>query len=192
MTQLFNFVGRVFHFLFFLWHSTFNIQLNVFILSLKRSIIVFMLQVAIWGWDFHIHTCNVESKGRLPCHLHSVSLPQVFQLEHVEFWQGTPAQKWWRGHNKLRAARRLWPDGEEGRWHSTFGGLGLIASPCEGLNCPRWECGWSLLHPHYKTLTLGAWGVKKNTKISKKYGSGEWSRHGKTKWLILTSSQQTE
>lgn len=29
---------------------------------------------------------------------------------------------------------------------TSFGGLGLIASPGEGLNCPHWECGSFYTH----------------------------------------------
>lgn len=47
---------------------------------------------------------------------------------------------------KTTTAHRLPSDGEGKRWHSSFGGLGLIASPCEGLKCPYWECGPSYTH----------------------------------------------
>lgn len=95
------------------------------------------------------------SRGRCLCCLYSISLSKPFQLRRVGSQRGTPAQKWWWGWDKPATTHRLWPDGKGWRRHS-FGGFGLIASLCEGLNCPH--CG--PFYTHAWRCWEGKWGVK--------------------------------
>lgn len=92
--------------------------------------------------NFSIHTSTVtKSRGWCLCcpivsHYPSPSSSGMWVLS------GEPqARVRWRGWDKPTATHSLWSDEEGGRRHSSFGGLGLIASPCEGLNRPPWECG---------------------------------------------------
>lgn len=92
--------------------------------------------------NFSIHTSTVtKSRGWCLCcpivsHYPSPSSSGMWVLS------GEPqARVRWQGRDKPTATHSLWSDEEGGRRHSSFGGLGLIASPCEGLNRPPWECG---------------------------------------------------
>ena len=77
--------------------------------------------------------------------------------------RGTPARCGERGGEDGTNQPLLAGSGRMGREEddTSFGGLGLMASPGEGLNCPHWECG-PFLHPRLKTEGDRGVQAKKN------------------------------
>lgn len=93
----------------------------------------------------YAHTCKVtKSGGRCLCCLHSVSLSHPLPAPAWVLCR-KPQTQWW-GWDKPTTAHRLRSDEDWGRRHLSFGGLGLIASSCKGLNSPHMECGPSNTH----------------------------------------------